>query len=140
MLLVWHNHREEADKLFQDAVKKNLLMNKWQRPLEVTRTSKPVTHSPLYSTASLSSVQTLIAIFDDIREEYLKWAKTRPKDSEADKEALEPPFNRGRWKHFWIYRPQFERGIWRSSCSYKTPKTCRLLQTLNGTGAPGEKT
>merc|ERR1712048_1378622 len=117
-----------------------LLANKWQRPLQVTRTSKSAVHGPVYSTLALPSARNLVAAFDDVREEFLKWSKTRPKDSEADKDALEPPYNRGRWRHFWVYRPQFERGIWRDSCSYKTPKTCRLLQSLNGTGPPEEKT
>mmetsp|Transcript_72708 Transcript_72708/g.224574 ORF Transcript_72708/g.224574 Transcript_72708/m.224574 type:complete len:482 (+) Transcript_72708:50-1495(+) len=141
-LSIWRDRRAEAEDLFQRALKAGLLSDVRQRPLELSRQT-PISKQPwhdLQAVPVLAKVaQRIAAVAGDATAEYLKWAKTRARDGEPDGDGLEEPSTRGRWRHFWIHRPRFERGIWRDACSYKTPKTCALLGGLNNTGRAGEK-
>mmetsp|Transcript_59401 Transcript_59401/g.173796 ORF Transcript_59401/g.173796 Transcript_59401/m.173796 type:complete len:412 (+) Transcript_59401:188-1423(+) len=141
-LSIWRGRREEAEQLFKRALEAGLLTDVRQRPLELSRRT-PVSRSPWHdpegAPALAKAALQLAAAAADATAEYLKWAKARAKDGEADGDGLEDPMSRGSWRHFWIHRPRFERGFWRDACSYKTPKTCELLKRLNNTGRAGEK-
>mmetsp|Transcript_91211 Transcript_91211/g.292875 ORF Transcript_91211/g.292875 Transcript_91211/m.292875 type:complete len:324 (+) Transcript_91211:434-1405(+) len=137
MLQVWRGRRQEADELFGGAVDAGLLRDTRQRPLEVLDRSLPA-RGPWVEESSLSSgvvatIERLRGHLPDFWEEYLKWNRTRAQDAELDKEGLADPHGTGRWLHYWIYHPRFERGVWNGACHYKTPKTCSLLKELNST-------
>lgn len=144
MLRIWQGNRDEATKLFEEAAHNKMLSDIRQRPLEISRdASRPFSKKPWHEPAEYSSLKGAVEKLADsatnITKEYLKWAKTRAKDSEVDRTGVGAPYATGKWRHFWIHKPQFERGHWKGACSYKTPRTCELLKGMNETGRAGEK-
>eukprot|EP00928_Gymnodinium_smaydae_P064262 TRINITY_DN47653_c0_g1_i1.p1 TRINITY_DN47653_c0_g1~~TRINITY_DN47653_c0_g1_i1.p1 ORF type:complete len:443 (+),score=79.44 TRINITY_DN47653_c0_g1_i1:56-1384(+) len=142
MLQVWRGRREEADRLFQTAVESGLLRDVRQRPLEELDRTLPASGGPWPFEAEVpsawsSALTRLREAIPTIRQEFLKWNRTRPQDADVDKEGLGDPHGTGRWLHYWVYHPRFERGTWNGACHYKTPKICEMLKELNGTGAGG---
>ncbi|CAE8631554.1 unnamed protein product, partial [Polarella glacialis] len=137
MLQVWRGRQEEAERLFQGAVQAGMLRDTLQRPLNVLDRSLPARglwdEELLALPAVSGTVEQLRENLPVIWAEYLKWNRTRAQDAEADKEGLVDPHASGRWLHFWVYHPRFERGVWNAACHYKTPQLCKLLKEINNT-------
>lgn len=138
MLRSWRGYKDEAQKLFRNAVQAGMLSDWRRRPLEArAKGNGPL--SPWHNALAVSSLVELSAAAGNITAEYLKWAHKHAKDGELDADGVAHPYARGRWRHFWIHRPRYEKGTWRDACHYKTPSTCRLLKKLNNTGPIGSK-
>eukprot|EP00927_Polykrikos_kofoidii_P005805 TRINITY_DN12310_c0_g1_i1.p1 TRINITY_DN12310_c0_g1~~TRINITY_DN12310_c0_g1_i1.p1 ORF type:complete len:411 (-),score=22.23 TRINITY_DN12310_c0_g1_i1:57-1289(-) len=137
-LRIWKGSRKEANKLFKEALRRGELRNTSQRPVREFLPELPVGLG-FWSEASLhpiliSVVEQLTKLLPVARTEFQKWSKTRAKDAEVDAHLAIDHRKAGRRLNFWIHRPRFERGIWRDACSYKTPKTCDVLKSINASG------
>lgn len=139
-LRLWRGGREEADKLFASAAAAGILRDARQRPLEFREDIPAIgvdqgfwveeSSYPLLSRLA----KRLASLAPKALEEYTKWSTARPQDGEPSGDVAVDPQSTGRRVQFWIHQPRWERGVWRSQCSLKTPFTCNDLRSTNASG------
>jgi len=138
-LRIWGGKRDEADTLFEDAVKAGLLKHPHQRPLDTFLTELS-SDTPWFNSTEYmvfdDAMETLAhpQVVEIFQNEYTAsstesgWNNALGVSHESDPKAP------GRHLQFWVHRPHFVDGIWRDMCAVETPKICQALKSLNESG------